>query len=315
MCAGTVGIVKRLMMDAILKLNGLRDSCRQIVSTCLSNGGLFLLYIGLASMFVPTLWGLYYGNKLWLSDEYSHGPIILAISLWLIWMRWPKQEVATAQAPAPWSAWALLILAIVLYVPGRALDLVYFEASAFIIAFAGVILMHGGWGLLSTLKFPLFFMIFMVPLPNSLVGPISAWMKLAVSDLSVWALASAGYSVAQDGVIISLGQYKLLVAEACSGMRTLFTLEALGILYLNLVKHNSLLRNIVLPMLIVPISFFANVIRVLTLALITFYLGDEAGQGFLHGFAGMVLFMAGLLTLLAADSLLRFISEKLGRGN
>jgi len=287
------------MMDAILKLNGLRDSCRQIVSTCLSNGGLFLLYIGLASMFVPTLWGLYYGNKLWLSDEYSHGPIILAISLWLIWMRWPKQEVATAQAPAPWSAWALLILAIVLYVPGRALDLVYFEASAFIIAFAGVILMHGGWGLLNTLKFPLFFMIFMVPLPNSLVGPISAWMKLAVSDLSVWALASAGYSVAQDGVIISLGQYKLLVAEACSGMRTLFTLEALGILYLNLVKHNSLLRNIVLPMLIVPISFFANVIRVLTLALITFYLGDEAGQGFLHGFAGMVLFMA----------------EKLGRGN
>jgi len=313
MCAGTVGIVKRLMMDAILKLNGLRDSCRQIVSTCLSNGGLFLLYIGLASMFVPTLWGLYYGNKLWLSDEYSHGPIILAISLWLIWMRWPKQEVATAQAPAPWSAWALLILAIVLYVPGRALDLVYFEASAFIVAFAGVILMHGGWGLLNTLKFPLFFMIFMVPLPNSLVGPISAWMKLAVSDLSVWALASAGYSVAQDGVIISLGQYKLLVAEACSGMRTLFTLEALGILYLNLVKHNSLLRNIVLPMLIVPISFFANVIRVLTLALITLYLGDEAGQGFLHGFAGMVLFMAGLLTLLAADSLLRFISEKCGR--
>jgi len=75
------------------------------------------------------------------------------------------------------------------------------------------------------------------------------------------------------------------------------------------------LRNIVLPMLIVPISFFANVIRVLTLALITLYLGDEAGQGFLHGFAGMVLFMAGLLTLLAADSLLRFISDKVGRGS
>jgi exosortase len=136
-------------------------------------------------------------------------------------------------------------------------------------------------------------------------------MKLAVSTVTVEILAVLGLPVAQSGVVISLGQYKLLVAEACAGMRTLFMLETLGILYLNLVYHNSMLRNIILPILIIPISFSANVIRVLVLALITYYLGDEAGQGFLHGLAGMVLFMAGLLIMIGADTLLRFISEKL----
>ena len=114
----------------------------------------------------------------------------------------------------------------------------------------------------------------------------------------------------QSGVVIYLGHYQLLVANACAGMRTLFMLEALGILYLNLVHHHSILRNIALPILIIPISFTANVIRVIVLSLITYYWGNAAGQGFLHGFAGMVLFAAGLLMMLGTDSLLRLISRR-----
>ena len=82
-------------------------------------------------------------------------------------------------------------------------------------------------------------------------------------------------------------------------------LEAFGILYLNVVHHSSLLRNVGLALLIVPISFAANVIRVVVLALITYHLGDEAGQGFLHGFAGMVLFASALALIAGADGLLR----------
>jgi len=94
-------------------------------------------------------------------------------------------------------------------------------------------------------------------------------------------------------------------------MRTLFMLEALGILYLNLVHYKSMLRNIMLPILIIPISFVANVIRVIVLVLITYYFGDEAGQGFMHGFAGIVLFLAGLVIMVGADSLLRQMSGRL----
>ena len=64
-------------------------------------------------------------------------------------------------------------------------------------------------------------------------------------------------------------------------------------------------------MLIVPISFFANVIRVIILVLVTYHFGDEAGQGFVHGFAGMVLFIVALSLILAVDHLLRWGSRRL----
>lgn len=287
-----------------LRINAVREHCS-------ANSGLWLLLAGLAVMFIPTLWDLVANNGLWTDDEHAHGPIILGVSLWLLWTRWRHAPDLASYRPAPWLAWVCFAIAAGLYIPGRALDIIYFETGAFIWAMAGIVLMAGGVGLLNRLKFPLFFMVFMVPLPNTLVGPITAWMKLAVSSVTVNVLAWADFPVAQNGVVITLGQYQLLVADACAGMRTLFMLEALGILYLNLVHYKSLLRNIVLPIMIVPISFTANVARVIVLALITYYFGDEAGQGFLHGFAGMVLFVAGLLMMLGMDSLLRLISRKL----
>jgi exosortase/archaeosortase family protein len=72
-----------------------------------------------------------------------------------------------------------------------------------------------------------------------------------------------------------------------------------------MVRHGSFLRNVGLALLIVPISFTANIIRVMTLTLITYHFGDAAGQGFLHGFAGMVLFISALLLIIGVDTLLR----------
>jgi exosortase/archaeosortase family protein len=84
----------------------------------------------------------------------------------------------------------------------------------------------------------------------------------------------------------------------------MFTLEALGLLYMNLQGYTSKLRNVLLAILIVPISFTANVIRVVVLVLVTYHFGDAAGQGFVHEFAGMVLFGVGLVIMLGTDSLL-----------
>jgi len=102
----------------------------------------------------------------------------------------------------------------------------------------------------------------------------------------------------------------LLVADACAGLNSLFTLEALGLLYMNVMRHESPLRNAMLAILIVPISFAANVTRVLILSLITYYFGDAAGQGFVHEFSGMVLFITALMLIIGVDSILRLISSK-----
>jgi exosortase B len=147
-------------------------------------------------------------------------------------------------------------------------------------------------------------MLFMIPLPATIVDNLTMPMKMAVSYVAENILFWANYPIARTGVILQIGQYKLLVADACAGLHTLFTLEALGLLYLNIIRHDSLFRNIALAIFIVPISFTANVIRVMVLTLITYHFGDEAGQGFLHGFAGMVLFLSALLLIIGVDSLL-----------
>lgn len=293
-----------------IALNSLMIQARKLFDGRTVSPDLWLLLIGSLALLVPTLWSLLGTNGLWRTDEYAHGIIIFVIAFWLLGMRWQEAGDTSQFKPAPMLAWGCTICAAALYVPGRALSIPYLEVGAIIVMLCAIVLFRGGTRLLSKLKFPLIFMIFMIPLPNSLVSPLSGWMKLMVSNITVDVLDLAGFPVAQNGVVISLGQYRLLVAEACAGMRTLFTLEALGILYLNLIRHHSALRNATLPLLIIPISFTANIIRVLVLSLVTYYFGDEAGQGFIHGFAGMVLFLSGLLIMIGTDSLLRRFSNK-----
>jgi len=143
-----------------------------------------------------------------------------------------------------------------------------------------------------------------------LVSLLTMPMKMAVSYVAENILFWIDYPIARNGVVLQIGQYQLLVADACAGLQTLLTLEALGLFYLNLIQHGSLFRNVVLAILIVPISFTANVIRVIVLTLVTFHYGDAAGQGFLHEFAGLVLFITALILIMSADGLLQYYSKK-----
>ncbi|MFT3735907.1 MAG: exosortase B [Rhodocyclaceae bacterium] len=281
----------------------------QLLQGARGNVDLTLMLAGLAAMFVPTFWGLM-ASGLWTDDEHAHGPIIFVLAHWLIWNVWSRYEAPADARPAPILGWVCLVFAALLYLPGRIVDLIYFEVAAYVVALTGVIFLSGGKPLAKVMIFPLVFMLFMIPLPNALVGPISEILKTGVSAVTEEVLYAVGYPISRTGVIIAIGQYQLLVADACAGMRTLFMLEALGVFYLNVVRHTSMLRNFTLPLLIVPISFTANVVRVIVLALITYYFGDEAGQGFLHGFAGMVLFLSGLVFMLIADKLLRMIGNR-----
>ncbi|MCX7294390.1 exosortase B [Janthinobacterium sp.] len=266
------------------------------------------LALGFLAMLVPSLVGLFRG--IWSTEEQAHGPIILALSLWLIYRKWPEMLAPSAGARSARAGWPLLVAALLLYVLGRSQQILSLEILALIATGLALLLLKRGWVAARILWFPFFFMLFMVPLPLPLVTTLTMPMKMAVSYVTEHILFLAGYPIARNGVILQIGQYQLLVADACAGLQTLLTLEALGLFYLNLVRHTSPFRNIVLALLIVPISFTANVIRVMVLTLITYYFGDAAGQGFLHGFAGMVLFISALLLILSVDSLLQWIVRR-----
>jgi exosortase B len=266
--------------------------------------GYGLIALGLSALYAVTLYDL--TSTVWASDEQAHGPIVIGVAGWLLWTKRAELRVETKSAQTYWAGWLLLFFGLIAYALGRAFDVILMELGSLIPLAAAVLLLLFGGKSLKACLFPVIFLAFALPLPSALVDALTAPMKLAVSAVAEAFLFSAGYPIARTGVILQVGQYQLLVANACAGLQTLFTLEALGLLYLNLVKHASLSRNVMLAVLIVPISFVANIVRVIVLTLVTFHFGDEAGQGFMHGFAGMVLFMAGLLLIIAADSLLRF---------
>ena len=263
------------------------------------------ILLGMLVMYIPTFYDLF--NGLWSTEEQMHGPVILLLSIWLIHRLWPRIVEKRVDKGASIAGWTAFILALVFYIIGRSQQIMLFEMGSFIWMLAAILLLKYGSSALKIMWFPLFFMLFMIPLPGTVVILITMPLKMAVSYVAEHILYWAGYPIARNGVILQIGQYQLLVADACAGLQTLLTLESLGLFYLNVVRHTSVFRNVALAILIVPISFTANVIRVITLTLITFYFGDAAGQGFLHGFAGMVLFLSALLLIIGMDSLLQYI--------
>jgi exosortase B len=259
--------------------------------------------LGMLVLYVPTFHRLFTG--LWTTEEQAHGPIILMLALWLMYRRWPDM-LARSSGQSATAGWPVLGVGLLAYILGRSQGIIALEIASFVLLLAAVLMLKCGHGAVRVQWFAFFFMAFMVPLPGPLVGMLTMPMKMAVSWATEHLLYAAGYPIARSGVILQVGQYQLLVADACAGLQTLLTLEALGLFYLNVVRHSSAFRNVALALLIIPISFTANVIRVITLSLVTYYMGDAAGQGFLHGFAGIVLFITALLLIIGVDAFLQW---------
>ncbi|MDH4393516.1 MAG: exosortase B, partial [Aquabacterium sp.] len=256
---------------------------------------LALLGAGFALLYGPAYVEL--SKTVWATDEQGHGPIILAVAAWLLYGQ--RHALAALPAkPVPALGWPLLVFALLLYAFGRSQDIVMFAVGSQILLLMSLVLLFHSIGGLKLVWFPLFFLLFMVPLPEALVAAVTAPLKSAVSAIASGLLYQLGYPVGRSGVIMTVGQYQLLVADACAGLNSMFTLEALGMLYMKLMGYTSVSRNVMLAILLVPTAFFANIVRVMILVLVTYHFGDEAGQGFVHGFAGMVLFMVALVLML-----------------
>lgn len=270
-----------------------------------------LIGVALLVLYAPTYAAL--DHFVWNQVGQGHGPIMLALALWLAWQRYPSLG-EPGRHPANVAGTLVLLLGLATYAIGRSQDVLFLDAASQIPVVAGVVLLLWGWRGLKTMWFAIFFLLFVVPLPGSLVDAITGPLKAGVSYVAEHLLYAMGYPVGRSGVTLTIGPYKLLVADACAGINSVFALEAIGVFYLSVVKHTNRWRNIALAALIVPISFVANVTRVVTLVLVTYYFGDEAGQGFVHDFAGILLFMVATMLTVATDSVLGLFMKNKPQG-
>ncbi|MDQ2734222.1 MAG: exosortase B [Pseudomonadota bacterium] len=266
---------------------------------------------GFAAMYVPVYW--WAANGIWQSDEQAHGALILLVMLWLFW-NLRHRIAAVAARPAPLWGWPLFAFGLFVYFVGRVFSISILEFGSQAFVAAGVLLLIKGRGAIRIAWFPLLYFVFMIPLPGILVDAVTEPLKQWISTIVVAVLYDVGYPISRSGVIISIGQYQMLVADACSGLHSMYSLSALGTLFMYIMQRKGILHNGIMLASILPIAFTANIVRVMVLVLITYHFGDAAGQGFLHGAAGMVLMLVALACFFALDALLARLLQHRGAG-
>src|SRR5262245_39918333 len=179
--------------------------------------------VGLLVLYGPTFYDL--ANTLWKSDDHAHGPFVLAIIVWLFWVR-RDALVAAPASTAPVAGFSVLLFGLLLYAVGRSQEIIMFEVGALAPILAGVLLATRGWAALRANWFPIFCVVFLVPLPGFFVDALTGPLKRSVSAIAEDLLYFVGYPIGRNGVVLTIGQYQLLVADACSGLHTMFSLSA-----------------------------------------------------------------------------------------
>lgn len=260
--------------------------------------------LAVAPLFLISFWSQW-RQGIWDEEAYAHLPLVGIIAAWLFW-RAPLPKRAGPVHVVSWSSGlALMLFGGLGYWTGYAAALPAMYQACLILIVAGTLLVVGGRVALAAWWFPTFFLVFLIPLPGFVIDHLTAMLKWRISWLTEIMLFHLGYPVARDGVTLVIGQYHLLVADACSGLNSLFSLSAMGLLYIHLMGYSSRLKVGLLVLLILPIAVLANLIRVVLLVLITYYFGDDVAQSMLHGAAGIFLFALALMLLFGTDHLIQ----------
>ena len=257
-----------------------------------------VLAIGLAVLILPTMFQV--ARDSWSTEQGGHGPLVLATGLWAVWRELKGRDVERKPGNL---ILGLLMLGISLgvFVIARITGILEIEAFAMYGALIAGVYVVQGPALVRLVWFPLIYLAFTLPPPDTVVAAVTQPIKIAISSWAVTLLHVIGYPIASSGVTIQIGQYQLLVAAACAGLNSIVTLTALCLFYVYLRHRSNLAAFLVIALAAIPIAIVANFVRVLVLILMTYHLGDAVAQGFMHDFAGLLMFSVALFTIFAVD--------------
>ncbi len=260
------------------------------------------LFAGALALYLPIY--VDFANGPWRRDENAHALIIMAIAAGAAGVRLSTEKFDLVRKRSEQAAgFALLAGGLMLAGTGRISETVVFVSSSQTFVAAGVVIALFGWQGARRLWFPLALTLYLIIWPGWVLDALTAPLKSLVTQIVSNTLYSLGLPVAHAGAVISAGPYQLLVADACSGLNSLIALTAIGAVYLYAVKHRDWRINAAVLASLVPIAIVANITRVAALVLITYFIGYDAGQGFLHDGAGLLMFSAALALVFAVDGL------------
>jgi len=238
----------------------------------------------------------------WDADpNYSHGFFIPFISFYFVYT---KLEVIKKTTPSSSNkGFWIVLLGLLLFILGWISSLDFVQGISMLIVLWGSILYLFGKEVGKLITFPVFYLIFMIPLPAIVWNRLSVPLSLIASSISSRLMEFLGMVVYREGNIITLPNITLQVVEACSGLRSLVTLMALsaGLAY---ISNFSVLKKIILFLCAIPIAIVGNVIRLTATGILAENFGEQMAQGFIHEFSGWVVFLIGFFLLLLVQGIL-----------
>lgn len=274
-------------------------------------GSIFFAILVLSA--IPIFWnGFISLIDAWSTPEYSHGPLIPIISLYLF-LRELRNDPVQIGEPVlrRWIGYFVIVIGMALGIVGNLVRIPDISTYAFIIWTGGVVLTVFGWENGKRRQLPVFHLIFMLPLPQILYWKLQIGLQGVSSVLGVWFVQLAGIPVYLDGNIIDLGVFKLQVAEACSGLRYLFPILSFSYLFAILYR-GPIWHKLIMFLMAAPITVFMNSFRIGVIGILVNFYGIEQAEGFLHYFEGWVIFGACIaLLFLIATALQRLTPNPL----
>ena len=259
-----------------------------------------ILFMAIAGIYAGIFQNLYLD---WINDpNYSHGLLVPLISGYFVWQQ--RQKLEELEIKPANSGVLLILFALLVLFTGVAAQEYFSKRSSFVFLLAGIVLFQFGWQWFKALWLPIGFLFFMIPLPYIIYDAIAFPLKLFVAKFSVLSLKLLGVVVLREGNIIMFPNTVLEVADACSGLRSLMSLLALGVALAVLTQKRKI-AMILLVVLTVPIAVLTNMIRVIVTGYLAQYYGAAAAEGFFHEFAGMGVFLLAMVLLFMTSGVLR----------
>jgi len=241
------------------------------------------------------------GVQWYMDPDYSHGFLVPFLSAYLVWER--REKLLTMPVvPSLWGVGLLGFGLSMLFIGSIGAEL-YAQRTSLIVVLAGLVLLVLGREFLRVLMFPIVFLLFMVPLPAIVVNAVSFPLQLFAAKTATFCLFNFGIPVLREGNVVVLAGMTLEVAEACSGIRSLQALLALGTVYAYF-SQRVMWKQWALVLLSIPIAIVANAFRVSGTGVLAHYIGIEAAEGFYHTFSGWLIFVVAFALLLACGAAL-----------
>jgi exosortase len=250
-----------------------------------------LVFLLTSILFCPVIIGLVHvwSNR----EDYSHGFFVLPIVAFIVWAR--RSTLTSVSVRPTWLGLPLFFVGVLVYV---ASFLVKFHTGTYlsmILILLGLFIFVGGWALMKVLLLPTLFLLFMFPIPTAYYILITNPLKLMITKISTQIIYLLGIPVYREGNLIFLASSSFEVAEACSGIRSLYSYLMLGCLFAFLSEKN--MSKVVLIVSTLPLAIFVNIVRVTGTGILSNYFGPGVARGFFHEFTGFVLFIFGFAIL------------------